>query len=69
MCFADKNPQHTETDLKCWSKYYVIKLAPPTSAPNDDTVGKEGCGGENVSKSDYVILECSLNLNMYYVKH
>ena len=50
----------TETDFKCWSKYYVIKLAPPTSVPNDDTVGKEEWWGENVSKSDYVILECSL---------
>ena len=29
--------------------------------PNDDTVGKGGWGGENVSKSDGAILECSLN--------
>ena len=35
-------------------------LAPPISVLNDDIVGKEGWGGENVSKSDYVILECSL---------
>ena len=28
--------------------------------PNDDTVGKGGWGGENVSKSDGAILECSL---------
>ena len=31
--------------------------------PNDDTVGKGGWGGENVSKSDGVILECSLTDN------
>ena len=28
--------------------------------PNDDTVEKGGWGGENVSKSDDVILGCSL---------
>ena len=28
--------------------------------PNDDAVGKWGWGVENVSKSDYVILGCSL---------
>ena len=28
--------------------------------PNDDAVGKGGWGVENVSKSDYVILGCSL---------
>ena len=44
-----KYPQHTGTGLKCLSKYDVIKLPPPTSTPNDDTVGKEGWGGENVS--------------------
>ena len=33
----------------CLSKYDVIKLPPPTSTLNDDTVGKEGWGGENVS--------------------
>ena len=32
----------------------------PTSVPNDDAVGKEGCGVENVSKSDGVILVWSL---------
>ena len=41
-------------------KYDVIKFAPPTSVPNDDAVGKGGWGVENVSKSDYVILGCSL---------
>ena len=55
-----KYPQHTGTGLKCLSKYDVIKLPPPTSTPNDDTVGKEGWGGENVSESDGVILGCSL---------
>ena len=39
----------TGTGLKCLSKYDVIKLPPPTSTLNDDTVGKEGWGGENVS--------------------
>ena len=56
-----KYPQHTGTGLKCLSKYDVIKLPPPTSTPNDDTVGKEGKGGENVSESDGVILGCSLS--------
>ena len=32
--------------------------------PNDDAVGKGGWGVENVSKSDYVILECSLTNNV-----
>ena len=36
----------TGTGLKCLSKYDVIKLPPPTSTLNDDTVGKEGWGGE-----------------------
>ena len=31
--------------------------------PNDDTVGKGGGGGENVSKSDGVILGCSLSIH------
>ena len=39
----------TGTGLKCLSKYDAIKLPPPTSTLNDDTVGKEGWGGENVS--------------------
>ena len=50
----------TGTGLKCLSKYDFIKLPPPTSTPNDDAVGKEGWGGENVSNSDGVILVCSL---------
>ena len=32
--------------------------------PNDDAVGKGGWGGENVSKSDDVILVCSLTVDL-----
>ena len=52
----------TQTGLKCLSKYDVIKLPPPTSTLNDDIVGKEGWGDENVSQSDGAILVCSLTL-------
>ena len=35
--------------------------------PNDDTVGKGGWGGENVSKSDDVILGRSLIHDLMYM--
>ena len=67
MCLL-KYPQHTGTGLKCLSKYDVIKLPPPTSTLNDDTVGNEGWGGENVSESDGVILVCSLTNSVLNMK-
>ena len=36
----------------------------PTGVPKDDAMKKGGCGGQNVSKSDGVILVCSLT-NIY----
>ena len=33
----------------------------PTGVPKDDAMKKGGWGGQNVSKSDGVILVCSLN--------
>ena len=34
----------------------------PTGVPKDDAMKKGGWGGQNVSKSDGVILVCSLNI-------
>ena len=35
----------------------------PTGGPKDDAMKKGGWGGQNVSKSDDVILVCSLTVN------
>ena len=35
----------------------------PTGVPKDDAMKKGGWGGQNVSKSDGVILVCSLTSN------
>ena len=37
----------------------------PTGVPKDDAMKKGGWGGQNVSKSDGVILVCSLTFIMY----
>ena len=38
----------------------------PTGVPKDDAMKKGGWGGQNVSKSDGVILVCSLKSDCYY---
>ena len=45
----------------------------PTGVPKDDAMKKEGWGGQNVSKSDGVILVCSLTedfiINIITINH